>query len=132
MKGKSLDDILQVTPQKREMPDGEELGASASRAVPRGWPGILVLNGKEDTRAFQYVHLGFANYSSDGRSFVVEFNEPEKWRMTVKGSNLWKIFVNIQQHALEWIKKADRDFEDGDTPVITDIKIERVTEGDTH
>ena len=132
MKGKSLDDILQVTPQKREMPEGEELGTSASRAVPRGWPGILVLNGKEDTRAFQYVHLGFANYSADGRSFVVEFNEPEKWRMTVKGSNLWKVFVNIQQHALEWIKKADRDFEDGDTPVITDIKIERVTEGDTH
>jgi hypothetical protein len=132
MKGKSLDDILQVTPQKREMPDGEEIGTSASRAVPRGWPGFLVLNGKEDTRAFQYVHLGFANYSADGRSFVVEFNEPEKWRMTVKGSNLWKVFVNIQQHALEWIKKADRDFEDGDTPVITEIKIERVTEGDTH
>jgi hypothetical protein len=132
MKGKSLDDILQVTPQKREMPEGEDLGTSASRAVPRGWPGILVLNGKEDTRAFQYVHLGFANYSADGRSFVVEFNEPEKWRMTVKGSNLWKVFVNIQQHALEWIKKADRDFEVGDTPVITDIKIERVTEGDAH
>ena len=63
---------------------------------------------------------------------MVEFNEPEKWRMTVKGSNLWKVFVNIQQHALEWIKKADRDFEDGDTPVITEIKIERVSEGDTH
>ncbi|MGO9443330.1 MAG: hypothetical protein ACLPXB_00980 [Thiobacillaceae bacterium] len=132
MKGKSLDEILQVTPPKREMPEGEELGTSASRAVPRGWPAILVLNGREDTRAFQYVHLGFANYSADGRSFVVEFNEPEKWRMTVKGSNLWKVFANIQQHALEWIKKADRDFADGDTPVITEIKIERVTEGDSH
>jgi hypothetical protein len=132
VKGKSLDDILQVTPQKRDMPEGEDPGACSSRPVPRGWSGILVLNGREDTRAFQYVHLGFANYSADGRSFVVEFNEPEKWRMTVKGSNLWKVFVNIQQHALEWIKKADRDFEDGDTPVITEIKIERATEGDTH
>lgn len=132
MKGKSFDEILQVSPQKRETPEGEELGTSASRAVPRGWPGILVLNGKEDTRAFQYVHLGFANYSADGRSFVVEFNEPEKWRLTVKGRNLWKLFVNIQQHALEWIKKADRDFADGDTPVITEIKIERASEGETH
>ncbi len=132
MKGKSFDEILQVTPQKREMTEGEELGASASRAVPRGWAAILVLNGKEDTRAFQYVHLGFANYSADGRSFVVDFNEPEKWRMTVRGSNLWKVFVNIQQHALEWIKKADRDFEDGNAPAITDIKIERVSEDDSH
>ena len=87
---------------------------------------------KRIRRAFQYVHLGFANYSADGRSFVVEFNEPEKWRMTVKGSNLWTVFTNIQQHALEWIKKADRDFGDGDAPVITDIKIERVSEGDAH
>jgi hypothetical protein len=131
MKGKSLDDILQVTPQKREIPDGEDL-ACMSRPVPRGWAALLVLNGKEDTRAFQYVHLGFANYSADGRSFVVEFNEPEKWRMTVKGSNLWKVFTNIQQHALEWIKKADRDFGDGDAPVITEIKIEQAGEGDTH
>ena len=128
MSGKTLDEIFQATPQKREMPEGEDLGACASRPAPRGWPAVLVRGGKEDTRAFQYVHLGFANYAADGRSFVVEFNEPEKWRMTVKGSNLWKVFVNIQQHALEWIKKADRDFADGNTPVITDISIELVTE----
>ena len=132
MSGKTFDEIFQATPQKREMPESEDLGACASRPAPRGWPAVLVLNGKEDTRAFQYVHLGFASYFADGRSFVVEFNEPEKWRMTVKGSNLWKVFVNMQQHALEWIKKADRDFADGDTPVITDIKIEGVSEGDTH
>jgi hypothetical protein len=132
MKGKGLDEILQVTPQKRETPQGEDLGACASRPEPNRWPGLLVLGGKEDTRGFQYVHLGFASYSADGRSFVIEFNEPEKWRLTVQGHSLFRIFVNIQQHALEWIKKADRDFEDGDTPVITDIKIELVTEGDTH
>ena len=132
MSGKSIGEILQGTPQKQQEPEGEDLGACASRPAPRGWPAILVLGGREDTRAFQYVHLGFANYSADGRSFVVEFNEPEKWRMTVKGSNLWKVFVHIQQHALEWIKKADRDFADGNTPVITDIRIELVTEGVAH
>ena len=132
MKGKSLDEVLQATRKEPETPQGEALGACASRPEPKGWPGLLVLGGKEDTRAFQYVHLGFASYSADGRSFVIEFNEPEKWRLTVQGRSLWRIFVNIHQHALEWIKKADRDFEEGDTPVITDIKTELVTEGDTH
>jgi len=74
------------------------------------------------------VHMGYARYSADGTSFVVEFNEPEKWRMTVQGRKLWKVFVNIHQHALEWIKKAERDFEEGDDPVITDIKVEVVAE----
>ena len=130
MKGNSLEELLQGMSQKHDTTQGEDLGACASHSEPKGWPGLYVLNGKEDTRAFQYVHLGFANYSADGRSFVVEFNEPEKWRMTVKGSNLSKVFVNIQQHALEWIKKADRDFGDGNAPVITDIRIDRVKEDD--
>jgi len=98
--------------------------------MPREWTGLYVLNGKEDTVAFQYVHLGFASYSASGTSFVIEFNVPEKCKLTVKGRKLWKVFVNIHHHALEWIKKADRDFDDGDKPVITDIKVELVAEGD--
>ena len=130
MRGNGLDDIFQASPQKRETPQvAEDLGGCASRPEPKGWPSLYVLNGKEDTRAFQYVHLGFAKYSSNGTSFVVEFNEPENWRMTVKGRNLWKVFVNIHQHALEWIKKADRDFAADNSPVITDIRIEPVAEG---
>jgi hypothetical protein len=128
MKGNHLDGILQRTAQKSETVEAEDLGSCASRPVPKGWTGLYVLNGKEDTRAFQYVHIGYASYSSGGASFVVEFNEPEKWRLTVKGRKLWKVFVNIQHHALEWIKKADRDFGDGDAPVITDIKVELVAE----
>jgi hypothetical protein len=96
--------------------------------MPNTCTGLYVLNGKEDTRAFQYVHIGYASYSSAGTSFVVEFNEPEKWRLTVKGRKLWTVFVNIHRHALEWIKKTDRDFDDGDNPVITDIKVDLVAE----
>lgn len=133
MKGKHLDELLQTAAQKPETQtetDGDEdLGPCASRPAPRGWTGLYVLNGKEDTRAFQYVHLGYASYSANGTSFVVEFNVPEKWRMTVKGRKLWKVFANIHHHKLEWIKKADRDFEDGPHPVITEIKIELVAEG---
>ena len=36
MKGKSLDDILQVTPPRREMPEGEELGASRVSCCAQG------------------------------------------------------------------------------------------------
>jgi hypothetical protein len=128
VKGNRLDEILQTSTPKTEMAQAEDLGACASQPIPKGWTGLYVLNGKEDTRAFQYVHLGYANHSADGTSFVVEFNEPEKWRLTVKGRKLWKVFVNIHQHALEWIKKVDRDFEDGTSPVITDIKVELVAE----
>jgi hypothetical protein len=128
MKGNHLDGVLQKTPQKPETVEGEDLGACASQPMPKAWTGLYVLNGKEDIRAFQYVHLGYASFSSGGTSFVIEFNEPEKWRLTVKGRKLWKVFVNIHRHALEWIKKADRDFDDGDKPVITDIKVELVTE----
>jgi hypothetical protein len=36
------------------------------------------------------------------------------------------VFVNIHHHALEWIKKADRDFDDDDAPVITSITVKQV------
>jgi len=128
MKGTHLEDLLRKSTQKSEPQEGEDLGSCASPATTKEWTGLYVLNGKENTRAFQYVHLGYASYSADGTSFVVEFNEPEKWRLTVKGRKLWKLFVNIHHHKLEWIKKADRDFEDGDAPVITGITVEQVPE----
>ena len=130
MKGNHLDGLLQRIGQKPETieSEAEDLGSCASRPMPNTCTGLYVLNGKEDTRAFQYVHIGYASYSSAGTSFVVEFNEPEKWRLTVKGRKLWTVFVNIHRHALEWIKKTDRDFDDGDNPVITDIKVDLVAE----
>lgn len=129
MKGKSLDELLQVSQAQPAKADGEDLGECASRPEPGGCPSLYVLNGKEDTRAFQYVHLGFANFAADGTSFRVEFNEPEKWRLEVKGRRLWRVFVNLHQHKLEWIKKPDRDFDGGGTPAITSIAIEAVAEG---
>ena len=84
---------LQTTAQKPETVEAEDLGPCASRPMPKAWTGLYVLNGKEDTRAFQYVHLGFASYSASGTSFVVEFNVPEKWKLTVKGRKLWKVSI---------------------------------------
>jgi hypothetical protein len=125
----NLEEILQVArkgKERNESPDGEDLGVCASRPVPRGSVGIYVFNGREDTRAFQYQHLGFERFSADGTSFVVEFNIPEKWRMTVTGRSLWPIFVNLHQHKIEWIRKADRDFADDRQPIITGIAIDQI------
>jgi hypothetical protein len=132
MKGNSFDEMLQAKAQKQKTVEADELGECASPPKPDGWPGLYVLSGKHDTRAFSYLHMGYANYSADGMSFVVEFNEPEKWRLSVKGRKLWTVFVNIHQHALEWIKKADRDFAADHVPVITDIRIDRVAEDGSH
>lgn len=110
--------------------DAEDLGPCAARPMPGGWTGIYILNGRENTRAFQYMHLGLEEFSADGRWFTVEFNVNigEKWRLTVHGRNLWPIFVNLHHHKLEWIKKADREFGDDDRPLITRIDVEPVLE----
>jgi hypothetical protein len=42
---------------------------------------------------------------------------------------LWRIFVNLHHHKLEWIKKADRNFDDG-KPIITAIVAEPVQEAE--
>ena len=126
-----LNEILQgarIGKQRGESSEGEDLGECASKAIPKGFVGIHVFNGKEDTSAFQYQHLGFERFSADGTSFVIEFNIPEKWRMSVSGRNLWRIFVNLHQHKIEWIRKADRDFADENQPVITGIVIEQMKE----
>lgn len=110
----------------------EDLGPCASRPMPNGWTGIYILNGREDTHAFQYMHMGYEKFSADGRSFVVEFNinVTEKWRVTVHGRKLWPIFMNLHHHKLEWIKKADRDFVDDGESVITGIVVESVREAE--
>jgi hypothetical protein len=109
----------------------DDLGPCASRPMPGGWMGLIVLNGRENTRAFQYVHMGHEEFAVDGQWFVFEFNVgvSEKWRLRVRGRNLWPIFVNIHHHKIEWIKKADRDF-DEDKPMITAIAIEPVAENE--
>jgi hypothetical protein len=111
-----------------ETPDGEDLGPCASRAMPKGWTGLYVFNGTEDTRGFQYTHLGFEGFAADGTSLVIEWNVPENWRMTVKGRALWPIFLVIHHHKIEWIRKADRDFCPDGQPIIWGIQIERVEE----
>lgn len=106
----------------------EDLGPCASRTNPKGWVGLYVFNGTEDTRGFQYSHLGFETFAADGTSFVFEWNVPEKWRMSVTGRNLWRIFLGIHLHKLEWLRKADRDFADEKQPIITRIQIDRIEE----
>ena len=133
MKGKSFDDMLQGSsvPQKpvQSKPvatEADEAGPCAAKPEPSGCVSLCVINTTEASRGFQYAHLGFASYAADGLSFVVEFNEPEKWRLTVRGRRLWRVFIGVHQHRLEWIKKADRDFDHGAHAVITEILIEKV------
>jgi hypothetical protein len=132
MSAKSFDEFRREmavanTKPESEKPEGEDLGPCASRVMPKGWVGLYVLNGKEDTHAFQYVHMGKETFAADGTSFVIEFNVPEKWRLTVRGRSLWPVFLGIHHHKIEFIKKLDRDFGGDDkTPAITGITTEPV------
>ncbi len=126
-KGKNVaDKLIDILSKTTKPEDEEDLGACASRPVVKYVPAFHVKNAKEPTRSFEYAHVGLKQYEPG--KFVLEFNEPEKWRLTVEGTNLWKVYNYLVLHRLEWIEAADRPFGDGKQPVISKITIEAVEE----
>jgi hypothetical protein len=114
--------------QAGEEEAGEDLGPCAARPSAKELPGLHVIRRRASTRSFQFAHLGYQEYDPSNTWFVVEFNEPEKWRLTVRGRNLWAIYNYIAQHRLEWVKEADRDFARDGEMIIMSIDIEEVKE----
>jgi hypothetical protein len=114
--------------QAGEEEAGEELGPCAARPTARWLPGVHVFRRRGSTRSFQFAHLGYQEYDPGNTWFVIEFNEPEKWRLTVRGRNLWAIYNYLAQHRLEWIREADRDFAGDNEAIITAIDIVAVKE----
>jgi hypothetical protein len=107
---------------------GEDLGPCAARPTGKWLAGVHVFRRQGSTRSFEFAHVGYKEYHPGNTWFVIEFNEPEKWRLTVRGRNLWKIYNYIAQHRLEWIREADRDFASDGEAIITAIVIEAVKE----
>lgn len=113
------------------------LGPCASRVTVKFWPGFHVKNatvvgeGRKTTRSFDYSHLGYREFDPSGTFFVVEVNEPEKWRIRVDGRALWVIYNYLHQHRLEWVEAAVGNaamaLPDG-TPVIEQITVQRIEE----
>jgi hypothetical protein len=114
--------------QSVEEDAGEDLGPCAARASSKELPGLHVFRRRASTRSFQFAHMGYQEFDPGNTWFIIEFNEPEKWRLTVRGRNLWAIYNYIAQHRLAWIREADRDFAgDGET-IVTAIEIVAVKE----
>jgi len=111
-----------------EEAEAEDLGPCAARATAKLIPCLHVFRLRGSTRSFDFVHLGFKEYDPGNTWFILEFNEPEKFRVTVRGRNLWRIYNYIVQHRLEWIREADRDFAGDQEAIITAIEIESVEE----
>jgi hypothetical protein len=132
--GRAYEDMLtSVAAGSRAKPaaeegDGEDLGPCAARPAAKLLPGLHLFRRRGSTRSFQFAHLGYQEYDPSNTWFVIEFNEPEKWRVTVRGRNLWAIYNYIAQHRLEWIREADRDFAGDGERIITAIEIEAVKE----
>lgn len=124
-----LIDLLHRNAPKQEPkpePEPDDLGLCCSRPANKYVPAFHVRNGAGPIRSFEYGHVGFKQF--EPTRIVMEFHEPEHWRLTVKGRNLWDLYNYLCHHRIEWIEKADRDFEDGRKPVITGIWIEKVKE----
>lgn len=149
--GKGLDGILNITHHKLEetapVPD-EELGPNlageylaAGHFRGRNMPCLMLYfnaaerkqHGKKK-RQFQFVHLesddGDSGFADDGKSFSVVFAGPEaRYRVTVRGRNLEKLYDLIAFHRLAWIRSidSDRDFKGADdAQVITGIAVEAI------
>jgi hypothetical protein len=107
----------------------EDLGPCAARPSSKWVPAVHVFRRRGGPRTFQYAHMGYMEFAPDGLDgFVIEFNEPEKWRLTVEGRNLWPIYNYLAQQRVEWIKLADRDFAGDGEAVILAVTIEPVRE----
>lgn len=108
--------------------DEEDLGKCFSRpsSVQRSMCGIHYKLRKGDVRSFQYVHIGFERFDGAGTRFVVEYNTPDRWRVTVTGRNLWKGYNYHHHHRLEWIEEADRDFAKDGEMIVTKIEIVQI------
>ncbi len=127
--GKAYQEMLTAAAGIRASQAGEEearedLGPCAARPASKEIPGLHVFRRKGSTRSFQFAHLGYQEYDPGNTWFIIEFNEPEKWKLTVRGRNLWAIYNYIAQHRLEWIREADRDFAGDREAIITGIAID--------
>ena len=99
----------------------------AGRAQTQSLPGFHVYRFGHPTRTFQFAHVGYQECAEDGTWFIIEFNEPEKWRLTVCGRNLIEYYEHLTQQRLPWIREAERDFAGDGVPIIlAPIEIEPV------
>lgn len=126
-----------------EMEDAPvDLGPCASRPTAKFWPGFHVKNAtqiskkepnRRTTRSFDFSHMGYREFLDGGTEFIMEIQEPEKWRVRVEGRALWRIYSYLHQHRLEWVEpvrgNAAMAVPDG-VPCIERITIERIEEGE--
>lgn len=71
-----------------------------------------------------------SGFAADGQSFMIEWNIPEQWQLTVTGRNLRPIYDRISEHRIRRLRVADRDFapDTDKQPVITKIELVPVEE----
>lgn len=113
----------------------KKVGPCASRVTAPYWPGFHALDAtiigekRKTTRSFDYSHMGYREFDASGTFFIIEINEPEKWRIRADGRALWEIFNDLHRHKLEWIKAIVGNealgVPDG-TPVIDQLTIQRI------
>lgn len=106
-----------------------DLGNCASRVFHGKWhPGLELRKRDGMAQGFQYGHMSLAIRDATNVRMVLEFLIPDKWRVTIEGLNLKRIFSLVLQHRLEWLQEGSS-AETTDGPVeIERISIEPVEE----
>lgn len=132
------DSLERIWAGTRPEAEDDDLGPCCSRPAAAALTGFHVRRAtqiskteptRKTTRSFDYSHLGYREIDEGNEWFVVEVNEPEKWRLRVEGRALWRVYAGLHRHRLEWIEPvtghADMAIPNG-VPVVLRITVERI------
>jgi hypothetical protein len=99
----------------------------SNRALLRLWVVIMrEFKSGEPYRFYQYVHLDSdctIRFADNGQTLTLRFSGINPVEIKVHGRNLLQIADYISLHRIAVIREADRDFGQGNEPIITKIDI---------
>ena len=116
-------------PPAVEPEEDEDVGPCAAIAKNKWVTALTIKYANKDWESYQYRHMAVRSTFKPSTQFEILFvGDNDKWRVTVTGRNLERLYNLTIQHRLEWIRPADRDFGDENIGCVTSVEASAVAE----
>lgn len=126
--------LQRVKPEPEEsdewamLPDMKEGYLAHARPSNKPVYAIHFVLGKDGYRSMQMIHLDSdSRFEADkaGQIIKLRFGGLEPVAVTIRGTNLKKLYTYIHHHRMPWVAQADqgRNFSRGDDPVVDSITV---------
>jgi hypothetical protein len=114
---------------RKEPDDEEDVGPCAAIAKNKAFPALTIKYANKDWESYQYRYMAVRSTFRPSTQFEILFvGDNDKWKITVTGRNLERLYNLTIQHRLEWIRPADRDFGDENIGCVTSVEASAVAE----